>query len=105
MNRNRRLAIWVLALLPGLVGAAGSHDGVDFSDAAGCIECHRPGVDLPGGHHPVDVALPAALAGSGLPLQGGRMTCLSCHDLAAPPPGRLRLPMAESRLCRACHEQ
>ncbi len=111
MNRNPRYRAWVAVLtLAGCLAAgpaagAGGHDNVDFRDAAGCLQCHRPGVDFPGGHHPIGVALPQAMAGAGLPLQEARMTCLSCHDLAAPPPGRLRLPMAESRLCRACHQQ
>ena len=96
------LAAWLAA---GPAAGAGSHDGVDFRDAAGCLECHRPGVDFPGGHHPIDVAFPRGMDAGGLPLQAGRMTCLTCHDLTAAPPGRLRLPMAESRLCRACHQQ
>lgn len=111
MRRERRYPVTMVGLAlagwlaAGAAAGADSHDGVDFHDAVGCLKCHRPGVDFPGGHHPVDLALPQAMAGAGLPLEGGRMSCLTCHDLAAPPPGRLRLPMAESRLCRACHRQ
>ena len=79
------------------------HAGVDGDDPAGCADCHWSRTGPAGEHHPLAVMSPAQLGSPALPLAGGRMTCLTCHDLGISHPGQLRLPMEDSALCRACH--
>lgn len=85
-----------------------------------CLGCH-------GGHsaskgapalsrtHPIDIPYessylrrPSAYRAVGdlpgaLRLDGGKLTCGTCHDGAAMNLGRTALPMARSELCTGCH--
>lgn len=100
---QRMAAAVLLGVGVAATGQQDFHAGVDRQDAAGCAECHGSMTGPPGGHHPLAAMSPATLASPRLPLADGRMTCLTCHDLTVSHPGQLRLPMAESALCRACH--
>lgn len=73
-------------------------------DATRCTDCHA--MDA-GFSHPVGIA-PSMPMPSSLPLQGGLITCLTCHE---PTPhdsalGRafLRAPLSGASRCDACHQ-
>jgi len=56
-----------------------------------CINCHQTRIDA--GEHAVDI--PANTTTTMLPLQAGRMTCVTCHD-----------PHTQGiELCQACHRR
>lgn len=63
-----------------------------------CIDCHRTRIDS--GEHVVDI--PANTATTALPLQTGRMTCVTCHD---PHAQGVALRMSDPELCQACHRR
>ena len=63
-----------------------------------CIDCHRTRIDA--GEHAVDI--PANTATTTLPLQAGRMTCITCHD---PHAQGVALRLTDPRLCEACHRR
>ena len=63
-----------------------------------CIDCHRTRIDA--GEHAVDI--PANTATTTLPLQAGRMTCVTCHD---PHAQGVALRMSDPELCQACHQR
>lgn len=89
-----------------------------------CLECHGDEARLPGAtrpdhllgpadkSHPVDAAYPADREGyvpidqldGHIRLIDGQMTCLTCHDPAAPDHS-LAIETAQSRLCLACHRR
>ncbi|MDA8169268.1 MAG: hypothetical protein M0Z59_06155 [Nitrospiraceae bacterium] len=65
-----------------------------------CLDCHpgRRGAT----EHVVDVAPPFAVGG--LPLAGGKMTCITCHDPHGGKYGKM-LRIDEVSLCRGCHKE
>ncbi len=69
---------------------------------APCERCH----DDPGKtSHPTGI-VPSMKVPADLPLEGGRVTCTTCHDVTARrATGRalLRRDEAGSAMCRACH--
>lgn len=73
-----------------------------------CTTCHQPD---PLFSHPVGIA-PSMATPQELPLQGGRLTCITCHlDTGSPVDGLsskqhapLRLRMGTSQLCAECHD-
>lgn len=97
----------------------GCHDGVTAADS------HRPAA-LDGGRgyagesrrsHPVGVPYPSwpgrqdrgkfhpmATLPRKIRLPGGRVSCVSCHDLYAPRDDLLAVPLEGSELCFACHD-
>lgn len=95
------------------------HDGVTARESAASNAWNR-GPGSVGDHrrnHPVGVPYPQRFSkkGSGpfrptslLPpkvrLPGGQVGCISCHDLYAPNPGRLAVPIEGSALCFTCHD-
>jgi predicted CXXCH cytochrome family protein len=83
--------------------------GPGWGGAVSCQSCHRADALF---SHPIGVA-PVGVNAPGLPLQAGRMTCLTCHTEAAPDHGMsrgladgsnamLRAASAEA-LCGQCH--
>ncbi|MHC4107052.1 MAG: cytochrome c3 family protein, partial [Planctomycetota bacterium] len=72
--------------------------------ATDCRTCHDP---QPGFSHPVEVT-PRGPVSDHLPLDSGRITCLTCHDLgAAGKPGdvgQALLRQSGPALCRECHD-
>lgn len=97
----------------------GCHDGVSAADAIGNGRARTVGFlnGRPNGDHPIggdyrhaahrrpDSALrPIQLLPPGIRLPGGRVSCVSCHDLYAGTPILLTVPIEESRLCFACHK-
>ncbi len=63
-----------------------------------CIDCHQARIEA--GEHVVDI--PANAAATGLPLQAGVMTCVTCHD---PHAQGIALRMKDPELCQACHRR
>lgn len=63
-----------------------------------CSHCHLGRIAA--GEHVVDVPVKNVPTGLGLPLQAGRITCVTCHDPHAAGLG-LRLP--DPSLCESCH--
>ncbi len=106
--------LWPTALQP-------AGDGED----ARCLTCHQldgPATGFDHWGHPLGVRQEVLAQAAGLPLDGGRVTCLSCHDphrwsldhsqLADgdedgnPSTSFLRLPdQADQGLCMACHTE
>jgi predicted CXXCH cytochrome family protein len=82
------------------------------------LRCHistsAPGHAFANGH-PVGVLYPmadanfapdAVVLGAGLVLPGGRLECVTCHDVHdAVTPGRIRIENTGSRLCLTCHRK
>ena len=64
-----------------------------------CSGCHQKRISA--GEHKVGVK--PSKTGTGLPLQDGKMTCVSCHDPHSKAPGMPR--MATRKLCNHCHEK
>jgi len=64
-----------------------------------CSGCHQKRISQ--GEHKVGV-MPSKSA-AGIPLQNGKMTCVSCHDPHSKAPGMPR--MATRKLCGLCHEK
>ncbi len=91
------------------------HDGVSTSDSRSMSAGGHGGSDLKR-DHPVGVRylsrkprgartqlkseylLPAQVR-----LVGGKVSCVSCHNLYATGPGRLSVPIERSQLCFTCH--
>lgn len=93
---------------PTLVRPSGSIAlaGTDIRiDGKRCEECHT--FD-DGFSHPVNI-VPGMRVPAGLPLESGRMSCLTCHDPAAPHgrgAGDMLRPTATGvSLCAECHTQ
>lgn len=67
----------------------------------------------PGGVHRVDIPYPEGRRGFRpasqveltLPLDGGRVTCETCHSGDDATPYHLTIPNVASRLCLTCHEK
>ena len=101
---------------------------VDGDDHQACVECHDDIIaqtDVPGGtggshgnlsSHPVDTAYPppleielfnsaSSIEEKGLRLAGGKITCLSCHDLHNSGPKHLVISNVGSKLCLTCHRR
>ncbi len=64
-----------------------------------CISCHSTKSGK--GEHVVNV-IPSTLPPAELPLQYGRLGCITCHDPHGDTPGQLRI--AKEQLCQACHQ-
>ena len=72
------------------------------ADETNCASCHSFESAL---SHPVDVR-PTMAVPSNLPLEGGRITCQTCHEVSGTHPGkgvRLRAPGGGRSLCIQCH--
>lgn len=112
-----RVRLWtaaVVVLAGGVVGlsavrgeraAAGASDGTTSND---CMSCHQMSSGL---SHPVGVTASMHVP-AGLPLEGGRLTCTTCHDDQAASGHASRTPRGESflrldgeaaTLCSQCH--
>lgn len=97
----------------------GCHDGVSASDADNTTPWNR-GRGYVGDrrrNHPVGVRYPnrtprkfgvrfrpAALVPKQVRLPGGKVSCVSCHDLYAKSRSLLTVPIERSALCFACHD-
>lgn len=96
----------------------GCHDGVNASDAvnhggvAGSsvgwldrLRQHPVGVDYRAVRHRKSGAAlrPKSVLPHRVRLPGGKLSCVSCHDLYAAEPKLLSVPADESRLCLTCH--
>ncbi|RME41451.1 MAG: hypothetical protein D6788_01220 [Planctomycetota bacterium] len=95
------------------------HDGVSGTDALNGPMMMRETsfVGDRGRNHPVGIAYapslrrraevplrPAALLPANMPLPGGKVSCISCHDIYAPQRGLLTVPIEGSKLCMTCHD-
>ena len=83
-----------------------------------CLRCHQessgPGHTYVNGHA-ISVPYPTLDPGfepssrvvdAGLRLPGGRVECVTCHDVhAAGLPGRVRVSLDNSHLCLTCHRK
>ena len=95
------------------------HDGVSASDRSSTTPLNRGlgslgdksrnhpvGVEYP--EHPTPGAAVRLRPASSLParvrLPGGRVSCVSCHDLYSAGRHRLSVPVEESTLCFTCHD-
>lgn len=64
-----------------------------------CNNCHQARIEK--GEHQVNI--PATFTGGNtLPLQDGKMTCITCHD---PHGSSLALRMKDPELCTQCHKR
>jgi predicted CXXCH cytochrome family protein len=78
-------------------------------DATLCLECHEQGRWRVAEHPEGVLAAGMMRADSGLPLDAGRITCVTCHTFhgggepAADPGGRFWLRRTVPTLCAACH--
>ncbi len=94
------------------------HDGVNAIESANGTPSNRIGGDFgnEGRNHPVGVDYraagrpsylsplrPASLLPKEVPLPGGKVSCISCHDLFSGSRYRLTVPIQRSRLCLTCH--
>lgn len=97
----------------------GCHDGVTAGDShqqaawardrgyvGGSIQSHPVGVQYPAwsARENGSKFRPAASVPHAVRLPGGRVSCVSCHDLYANHEGLLAVPLEGSRLCFACHD-
>jgi len=64
-----------------------------------CADCHQK--RLGAGEHKVGMKPEKPVAG--LPLQDGKITCISCHDPHSKTTAMLRMPT--KKLCVLCHEK
>ncbi len=95
----------------------GCHDGVNASNTTN-RHASKSSISIGGnrGEHPIGVRYqrqrsrkqyvslrhPSQLPKEIL-LPKGQVSCISCHDLYAPTPARLVIPIEKSALCFACH--
>ena len=63
-----------------------------------CADCHA--TRIVAGEHKVDIAV--NIPANTLPLQGGKLTCITCHDPHQP---SLALRMPAQDICRQCHDK
>ncbi len=95
------------------------HDGVNASEARfETSRTRRVGFSGdPGRNHPIGVPYPrsvepgrdsryrpASLLPEEVRLPGGKVSCVSCHNLYATDRARLAVPIEGSKLCFTCHE-
>ena len=101
------LAACATFLPPKMIDHQGNE--VDIHDAKSCFSCHD---DMKDHSHPVMIDYPPAgngyasaadVAGSGLKLVDGKVTCITCHDLTNTETAHLAKTMNNSQLCLACH--
>ena len=93
----------------GVVNAAVSGTMAPHLTGEQCIRCHK--VEA-GFSHPVDM-VPTMTIPAGLPLENGRVTCLTCHEdtpeahtqsrKGEHPGSMLRMGLDETVLCGECH--
>lgn len=96
----------------------GCHDGVTATDAGGGYgQGRRRAIGAGAKDHPVGVVYGRQRPGEGPPaklrhqaslpkqvrLPEGKVSCVSCHDLYSPEPGRLTVTNKGSALCFTCH--
>lgn len=62
-----------------------------------CADCHAARITA--GEHKVDIAV--SIPSNTLPLQGGKLTCITCHD---PHQASLALRLPAQDICRQCHK-
>jgi predicted CXXCH cytochrome family protein len=95
------------------------HHGFEVNNKAGvmeCLSCHDGSVAIARstGDHPVNRPYPpidkrrmfnnpAQVKAAGIILVQGRVTCVSCHNLANPKPPHLVIELDRSTLCLTCH--
>ncbi|NOT01639.1 MAG: hypothetical protein HOP29_13540 [Phycisphaerales bacterium] len=94
------------------------HDGISAADAVGNGRARTVSFvnGQPNGDHPIggdyrhaahrrpdSVLRPIQLVPPRIRLPGGRVSCVSCHDLYSGAPNLLAVPIEESRLCLSCH--
>ena len=71
-----------------------------------CVDCHAARISA--GEHKVDIAvstlgeMPDYTLSSKLPLQAGKLTCITCHD---PHKTSLALRLPKNELCQQCHKK
>jgi predicted CXXCH cytochrome family protein len=67
-----------------------------------CVDCHA--ARIAAGEHKVDIAVNALgkTPNITLPLQGGKLTCVTCHD---PHQTSLALRLPTNELCMQCHKK
>jgi predicted CXXCH cytochrome family protein len=97
----------------------GCHDGVNARESVNGLGSGGAGI-MSGrwhGEHPIgqdyqrsrksrsaSPMRPVQLLDPEIRLPGGRVSCVSCHNLYSATPGRLAVPINESRLCLSCHD-
>lgn len=90
------------------VGCMSCHDGTIGPDAPVHIG-HRAsrGIDTVRGPHPIAVPIPTdrGYHPNDLPLFGGNVGCLTCHDTSSELKYHLRVSNEHSRLCLTCHNK
>ncbi|MFQ5429743.1 MAG: hypothetical protein ACE5E1_05470 [Phycisphaerae bacterium] len=93
------------------------HDGVNATDSLSRTTRGRGDFGDMRRNHPVGIPYPdqgakprnvpfrsSFLLPNRIRLPGGRVSCVSCHDLYAQGPNKLAVPIEGSRLCFACHQ-
>ena len=88
--------------------ASTSHNTDDLKKplSALCVDCHAARISA--GEHKVDIAvstlgeMPDYILANKLPLQAGKLTCITCHD---PHKTSLVLRLPKSELCQQCHKK
>jgi predicted CXXCH cytochrome family protein len=66
-----------------------------------CADCHA--ARLAAGEHAVDISLSSTMDNKmALPLQNGKLTCITCHD---PHKASLALRLTDPDLCQQCHNR
>ena len=67
-----------------------------------CVDCHAARITA--GEHKVDIAVNilGKTPGITLPLQGNKLTCITCHD---PHKASLGLRLPTNELCGQCHKK
>lgn len=95
------------------------HHGFEVNNKAGvmeCLSCHDGSMAIARStdDHPVNRPYPPAgkrkmfknpaqVKAAGIKLVHGRVTCVSCHNLANPKPLHLAIELDRSKLCLTCH--
>ena len=109
------ILVVLLAACASAGGGAGEHHGrplVGMDRQEVCVACHSFRSTR---HHPSNIPYPPPgneqrftpvrqLAGRGIEVQNGQLTCLTCHDLRNREPWHLPVGMNQSSLCLACHQ-
>jgi predicted CXXCH cytochrome family protein len=84
------------------VSAVHNTDDLKKPLSALCVDCHAARISA--GEHKVDIAVSilGKTPGNTLPLQAGKLTCITCHD---PHKVSLALRLPANELCQQCHKK
>ncbi|HZZ85066.1 MAG TPA: cytochrome c3 family protein [Anaeromyxobacteraceae bacterium] len=81
-----------------------AHAALPGPRSAGELANHPIDVDYEGARRAGSRLRPSAQLPREMPLVGGKVECVTCHDPRSHEPMKTALPMNRSRLCFACHD-